>query len=198
VIVACQTFDDVIPNPEGLRNWALSTPLSTIKGPDGELYSNVAKFDGNTSEYFGEVLAALLGRPVRMDYCGIRFDYAGEMHDIHADSAYSEYAFVLYLNPPDQCRGGTAFWRNKKYGWCALPTEKDVRRMGKSPQRVLKDLCDQAADELNWEKVHMADMKTNRLITYPTTQFHSRWPLEGFGSTPDDGRLVAVGFYTVL
>lgn len=196
--IFCQTFDDFFPHLEELRKWARNTGLETLKGPDGEFYSNVAKLPTNTAQDFEALLGEHVGRPVRLDYSGIRFDYAGEVHDIHADSAYSEYAFVLYLNPPEQCKGGTAFWRNKKYGWTALPTERDVRRIGKSPRRILKELCEQAEDELNWERVHTADMKTNRLITYPTAQFHSRWPLEGFGTTREDGRLVAVGFYGVL
>lgn len=196
--IFCQTFEDFLLDWEDLRRWALGTELKTLKGPDGEFYSNVADFGKLGRDSIEYRLSERLGRAVRMDYSGIRFDYAGEMHDVHADSAYSDYAFVLYLNPPEQCQGGTAFWRNKKYGWTALPTEQDVKRMGKSPRRVLKDLCEQAADELNWERVHTVEMKTNRLITYPTKQFHSRWPLEGFGTSPADGRLVAVGFYGVL
>lgn len=36
----------------------------------------------------------------------------------------------------------------------------------------------------------------NKGVIYRSDQPHSRWPLEAYGSSPEDGRLIAVAFFT--
>ena len=33
----------------------------------------------------------------------------------HIDTNEHKYAGVLYLNTPEECNGGTSFWKNKYY-----------------------------------------------------------------------------------
>ena len=48
-----------------------------------------------------------------------------------------------------------------------------------------------------WQQYGMAGMKFNRFISYPTAMFHSRYPFEGFGETPEEARLVWSVFYDI-
>ncbi len=47
-----------------------------------------------------------------------------------------------------------------------------------------------------WQMAGFTEAKFNRLIFYPSTAFHSRYPRHAFGTTPEDGRLVLVAFFT--
>lgn len=192
--ISVQILDDFLPKPEAYRQYALSRRFYSIRGPDGERYPNVHVFP---SDEFEDLMSARLGRKVTMDHNLFRLNPSGDNHRIHADTAHSPYAYVLYLNPPEQCRGGTAFWRNRKYGWTDFPTYEEIKRMGKSPQRICDEVLACHDDLTKWDQVHLVDMKFNRMICYPTRHFHSRWPLEGWGDKSAQSRLVAVGFFSV-
>ena len=101
---------------------------------------------------------------------------------IHADTSMdSEYASVLYFNnPPSEDDCGTAFWEHSVYGdECAVGVNG------------LED-----CDNLDmWNLKNVINMKKNRLITYPTKLFHSRYPFKGWGKDKADGRVVWGSFF---
>lgn len=107
---------------------------------------------------------------------------------IHADTAVpAAWATVLYLNAPQECYGGTAFWKHKWLGLDRLPRETD--------QDVV-DVVNGDGDKLEkWEMGTVVAMRTNRLIIYPTEYFHSRFPLNALGENADTGRRVHVSFF---
>lgn len=188
--------DDFLNAPEFERLKLLKGSFYDVEGPDGEIYRRVQVLKRDD---LNVRLSAAVGRPVNQQYSIARLNYVGENPNnaIHADSAYSDFAAVLYLNTPEQCRGGTAFWRHKKTGWEWMPTEKEVRAKGKSPTRVLAQITEDWNNESAWEQVALAEMKFNRVAIYPTKRFHSRYPFEAFGSTPEDGRLIWASFFSV-
>ena len=107
---------------------------------------------------------------------------------IHADNAVpAAYAGVLYLTPDNLAHGGTAFWRHRELNWGRLPDFV--------PTELADRLNADGRDELAWERNGLVRMKFNRFVTYPTNAFHSRYPLEGFGSDADDARLTYVCFF---
>lgn len=112
---------------------------------------------------------------------------------VHSDNVTASLASVYYLNPPEQCQGGTAFWRHKKHGWDFMPTAEQLAQKGYTIEEMRQDWLDKDA----WEMVTLAGMKTNRLIVYPTQAFHSRWPFDGFGNTPENSRLIWAGFFDI-
>lgn len=116
--------------------------------------------------------------------------------NIHADNPIARWAFVYYLNLPEQCRGGTAFYRLKKTGWDEMPTQQQLDEAGLDMEWMRQAW----GDENFWDLVSIAGMKFNRLIFYPTTYFHSRYPLKGWGpeNQPEDARLVQVGFFDIV
>jgi hypothetical protein len=115
---------------------------------------------------------------------------------VHSDNTTAELAAVLYLNPEGTYPSGTgtAFWRHRETGWEHQPTEREMHDAGVSLEALAND---KNVPEL-WDLMFVAPAKFNRLITYPTTAFHSRWPWEGFGTTDEDARLIHAAFYNVL
>ena len=188
-------LDDFLPDPVTIREAALKLPFADVKGPDGEVYKRVSTV---VSSMFSDTLSKRLGVPITPGYSLFRLNYAGENPNnaIHSDAGYDKIAVVLYLNRPEDCRGGTAFWRHKKTGWDFLPTEKQVRSRGQNPTRVLKAITESWNNPEAWEQTHLAKMKFNRAICYPTTEFHSRFPFEAFGTTPENGRFIFCSFFT--
>ena len=134
-------------------------------------------------------LGEALGRPVEAAYSGFRLDYDGELPNsyVHFDGDVSRFAAVYYLNPPSQCRGGTAFWRHRVTGFNAVPP--DATTDIELAFRIEGNHAD------HWMLESIIGMRWNRCLIYPTSYFHSRYPIEGFGSGPPDGRLVAGVFF---
>lgn len=116
--------------------------------------------------------------------------------NIHADNPIARWAFVYYMNLPEQCRGGTAFYTLKETGWDEMPSQAQLDAIGKD----IEWMRSKWSDPEQWNLNSIAGMKFNRLIMYPTSYFHSRYPTKGWGpeSNPADARLVQVGFVDIV
>lgn len=192
-----QIFDDFLPNPQEFRELALKAPFYDIRGPDQEVYKHI---NVRPSDEFEPLLSEKLGKRVKVGYSLLRVNYEGEVPNaaIHTDNSYDEFAGVLYLNPPEQCKGGTAFWKNRKYGLTHFPEEADIRKFGKSPMRVYTDIHNAYNNPEEWEQQHVVDMKFNRLVTFETKAFHSRWPIAAFGADTKSARMIVALFFSVV
>ena len=102
------------------------------------------------------------------------------------------WAGLVYLNKPKECKGGTAFYTYK--GQQVNPYQEGIWGNKK------EDWWEQAPDEhfVNdsvgpWEKIHLAEMKYNRMIMYPANVLHSPYDKKGF-FTDDIYRLTQVFF----
>lgn len=75
------------------------------------------------------------------------------------------FASGIYLNTPSECVGGTAFYKYKGEKTVDL-SNLDV---------TLKDYTHyvQESDGEYWEKIHLAEMKFNRMIIYPMNLLHT-------------------------
>lgn len=186
-------FDNFLPRPGSVREDVISGRFVDLK-MGSETYKRVQP--RNYSE-FNQLVELALGRMVEQRMSIVRLNYADELPNnaIHSDNECDTFAAVLYLNPPDQCQGGTAFWRHKETGLTGF-NDSEIRKAGKSPLGILKKLEKDWNDGSKWEQTGMADMAFNRLIVYPCETFHSRFPFKAFGSTPADGRLIWCSFFS--
>lgn len=179
-------FDDFAPNALEVRNAVIANGFSSEIGPDGGKYIGISQYQ---VPHWSKRIGELLGCTIDPKLSCFRLNLAGELpHSwVHSDEICAEWASVLYLNLPEQCQGGTAFWRHKKTGITRTPFNLS------QPQHIW--LTAEWKKKDAWEQYGMATMKFNRFITYPTCFFHSRWPWEAFGTSPEDGRLIWVCFY---
>jgi hypothetical protein len=173
--------DDFLIDPVATRLDAIGAEFIDWEGPDGQVYKRVC-----LKEVPGlrEGLERIFGG-VEILAQGYRLNYAGEPpnQSIHADIGWGDWAAVLCLtNGP----GGTALWRHRETGAEAIHSgQHDLLA------RLQADFVNADA----WELRSLSPMAFNRCAIYDSRLFHSRWPFEAFGSTPEDGRLVAVAFF---
>lgn len=167
-----------------VRSRGISAAYEDWESPlDGEIYKRVSiqKIDEIET-----ALSAYLARDILMVGSGFRLNYEGELPNrkIHTDVGHGDLACVLYLNEHE--KSGTAIFEHKETGRnCLFPGEL----------RLDRKLRDDYDDESKWDIKALVPAKMNRAVIYSSYLFHSRYPFEGHGSTPEDGRLIAVAFF---
>ena len=106
---------------------------------------------------------------------------------IHSDSKIEgqqpDRALVLYLSN-DYQKGlhGTAFWKHQEYG------DKLPEVSNKEFDKLLNE---DSNDESKWDLQTVIGYKKNRLISYPCSYFHSKYPNQSW----KEGRNIFVMFY---
>lgn len=143
-------------------------------------------------------ISEAMGAPVSIKMSAFRLGHKEtDLHtNIHADNPISEFAAVYYMNLPQQCFGGTAFYRHKPTDWQEMPTQEQLD----DAQMTIDDMRESWGKEKDWDMISLAGMRWNRMITYPTKSFHSRYPLKGWGdkASPKDCRLICALFFDIL
>ena len=120
----------------------------------------------------------------------------------HADGCMA--AGVIYLNSPEQCSGGTAFYRHATTGFEWLPQPDNARHeahaaaIGLSLPQIESMLTTVSPhssgymrdSDADWQLLELVEMRTNRLVLYEGDLFHSAYVDDrAFGTTPDTRRL---------
>ena len=187
-------LDDFLPTEtcSALRHHALAAHYEPWYGPEGT--EAVKRACRVTTPLLTDAIAEAVGEEIAIVHSGFRLDYEDELPHtlVHYDADCGDMAMVLYLNTPAQCRGrgGTAFWEHKATGLIQVPENMD--------EYVEAGLRTQGQFLDYWESHTIVDMRWNRAILYPTRYFHSRWPLTGWGNSPETGRLVCGAFFNLL
>ena len=205
-------IDDFLPDPAAWRTQALALPFEQQRYA-GQNYPG-SQTDGQPCQAIMERIATALGREIRFmspDNGSYRLSYADAMArtDIHVDNEtggnFNFYAGVLYLNPPEQCQGGTTFWRHQPSGWYRRLPEAQVKAGGYAsfkdfqkrwlPNSTVQKFNDLQERRDSWQALLEVPMRHNRLIMYKGHYFHSLSNV--FGDTPENGRLVQLFFFEV-
>lgn len=192
-----RVFDDFLPNLMDIRREVIAAGFTTETHKDGLEYKGIGKRE------YPEIYAAMseaLGYGIVPSLSCFRINYAGEdPHSwVHSDECCAKYAAVMYMNLPEQCVGGTAFWKHIPTGLDYMPTVEERVASGVDPVEFGEAINRDTHDKSKWEPVSMAGMKFNRMIMYPTNMFHSRMPFDAFGDCPENGRIVFVSFFDVI
>ena len=89
-------------------------------------------------------------------------------------------AALVMLNTPEECSGGTAFYRCKKPRLCAMPLE--TRRREQLIEQVYSGARSHNGQcyflerwERYWQCLDIVEMRFNRLLIYPGVLFHGHW-----------------------
>lgn len=187
-------LDGFASDAETVRRRVIAGGFSTETGPDGALYTGISAYP---VPHWYALIENLVGSRIIPRLSCFRLNLAGELpHSwVHSDDICAKYASVLYLNPPDQCAGGTAFWKHAALGMDRLLTESEISERGMDSAAFHRWMTDEWKDLTYWRQTQFVEMQFNRFLTYPTCYFHSRFPFEAFGSGPADGRLIWICFY---
>jgi hypothetical protein len=185
--------DDFYPDPEEVRRAALSCEYPEVAGPrtfPGRNLRQKLVLDG-----LEPAVSRLVGEPVHgfsdqgSTHGKFRVTLAGEpsRYLVHVDPTAAAWVGVVYLNPPDQCRGGTAFFRHKGLGSDRTPlTPAELEAQG--VPSVAELLRRDGNDRERWEHLMTVPMRFNRLALYRLWLWHSAG--DPFGASLEDGRLI--------
>ena len=187
--------DDFCEYPHDVAASAKAGGFGTWKPEEAEVGSG--KYEG--MGYTG--LHALLIKPLTMILRSVlipnsmffRSTNVGmEKAYIHSDRTMGDYTAIVYLSSHDE-PSGTAFYRHIPTGLTEMPSVEDMKILG-----IYEQLKDDmvSRDPSKWELLYYVEGKFNRALVFDAPLFHSRYPLEGIGSTAESGRLIwASHFY---
>jgi len=175
-------LDDFHPYAEELREDALTSEYVDWQGPDGQVYKRICIKE---IPLLKEMLTYLFG-PLNMLGMAYRLNFDEELPNaaIHSDMGWGTHALVLYLSDGPS---GTAFWTHKETG---------ADKILPNQHELFEAVCHDWNDESKWNQDTFVCMKFNRALVYRSELFHSRYPFEAFGDSPETGRLIAVAFFT--
>lgn len=178
-----QIIDDFLPGFDVWRGMADRVEYRDVVSPtDGVTYPGIVDLSGLKMDFAG-LLADVMGRPVTVNHLFLRLSLAGSKppHWAHHDGLMGQYSLMVYLNRPEHCAGGTALLEHADE-WCDGPPDDAT---------WLRDTNDPDM----WRIVSRCPMVTNRAFIFRANLWHAALPLGGFGSGPEDGRLVLTAFF---
>jgi len=194
-------IDDFYPDPAQIRAAALSADYPEVERP--------RTFPGRNSVQkflppgLDQMISGILGERVkgsndpRPTHGRFRITLAGEpsRYLVHVDPSILAWVGVLYLNPPEQCQGGTSFFRHTGLNSDRTPLSmEELNAYG--PANMAELMRQDGNDPDKWERTMTVPMRFNRLIMYRPWQWHSAGP--AFGDSLENGRLIQlVGFESV-
>jgi hypothetical protein len=190
--------DDFLSDPHGFRRKALALDFDPAlkKGNYPGIMSSealpIAGLDAAASARAGVKLQPAAG--TTHQFCRLTLKGDTGRSGVHIDPAF--YSGILYLNLPDQCRGGTDFFRHKPTGLDGVPTtDMALAATGYGDINALIEEVVNADTHkpARWEKTMTVPMRFNRLILFSPWLFHNAAP--GFGDSRETGRLVHLMFF---
>ena len=185
--------DDFYTDPLAIRRKALGDDYPPVTGQRTFPGRNSARpflppqLDRIVSTVVGEAVVNCT-RPRSFHGC-FRITLAGEesRYLVHVDPSFLYWVGVAYLSLPEDCRGGTSFYRHKALASDRTPLSQDeLAPHGVADVAAL--LQRDGRDPACWERVMTVPMRFNRLILYRPWLWHSAEP--GFGDRPDNARLI--------
>ena len=153
-------------------------------------------------EGLDEIVSMLVREPVRAPWtndfshgsCRVALASDPQQARIHIDQ--SHWSGILYLSRPEDCQGGTEFFRHKRTNSDRVPMdEPSLRAAGYSTYEELqKDILDKdALDRSKREHTMTVPMRFNRLVLLQPHYWHTAGP--GFGDSLENGRLIYLMFF---
>jgi hypothetical protein len=113
---------------------------------------------------------------------------------VHMDEGY--WSAILYLSRPEDCRGGTEFFRHIETNTDQAPEDPSgLAAMGfSSYEEMHEQIVDRdTLDDAKWEHTMTAPMRFNRLVMLRPWLWHTAGP--AFGDSLENGRLVYLMFF---
>jgi hypothetical protein len=202
VLPSLTIIDDFLADPWAARRAALALDYDPAKqhgnfpGLNSSAPLDTGPINAAVSRLLGVRLTAAPG--TQHGHCRLTVRGAKGRSGVHIDPA--AYSGILYLSRPEDCArpeaGGTDFFRHKRTGLESVP--QDPARIGASGYADINALVEDVVNKdtakpARWERIMRVPARFNRLLLFSPWQFHDAAP--GFGTTPEDSRLVMLLFF---
>ena len=190
-------IDDFLANAEQVREHALSLTYSRTGTYPGRGSVEQMPIRGLQEEIASIVRQPLSANwPANHAHTTCRLTLARDADDarIHVDP--NHLSGILYLSRPEDCRGGTEFFRHRRTGSDRMPaTLNGLRAMGYSSYDELEKglIHKDGGDRSKWDRTMEVPMRFNRLVLLHPYYWHTAGP--GFGDSLENGRLVYLLFF---
>jgi hypothetical protein len=189
-------IDDFLADPEEIRQRALGLSYETSGAYPGRNSIERIKIEGLAEEVSFIVQERLCepDPPQSHGKCRLTLASDNEPGRIHVDPSF--WSGILYLNRPEDCQGGTEFYRHLPTGTDEVQrTIDDLNRFGyaSSSEMSHQILEKDGSDRSKWELTMTVPMRFNRLLLLRPWLWHTSGP--GFGDTVENGRLVYLMFF---
>lgn len=189
--------DDFLENAAALRDAALRLTYPEQEGA----------FPGRNSleriniEGLAEEASRLVGEPLRPisppeSHAKCRLTLARDTGRAKVHVDHSHWSGILFLSRPEDCRGGTEFFRHRATGTDRAPDSIEaVRALGFDSYEALhREIIEKdSTDDSAWEMIMQVPMRFNRLLLLRPWLWHTAGL--AFGDRPENGRLVYLMFF---
>ena len=188
--------DDFFDNARGLREAALRLTYPPQQG----MFPGRNSIERIDIEGLTEECSRLVGEPLEaltsQSHAKCRITLASDVGaaKVHVDP--SHWSGILYLSRPEDCRGGTEFFRHRATNSDRAPyDDAEARAMGhaSAKQMVADILARDGTDDAKWEMTMRVPMRFNRLVLLRPWLWHTAG--ENFGDSLENGRLVYLLFF---
>lgn len=189
--------DDFCEDTDKVRDSAFAAGFDTWNPNKGEVGSSVYEgmgFWGDHAHMVQALMRATNGVVVPNSMFFRVTNVGMEKAYIHSDRESGNFTCVAYLTDHEE-DSGTAFFMHKRTGLKAMPSFAEMADMG-----ILAELKEDmvSRDPSKWIQLDYVRGVRNRALIFNAPLFHSRYPLEGIGSTLDEGRMVWVSHFYKL
>ena len=199
MVPAVYIIDDFLSDVERVRNRALELTYSVegnYPGRDSVERLAIDGLDEAVSSIMRQRLTAQLGEQFNHGKCRLTLSSDDQLARVHVDP--SHLSGILYLSRPEDCAGGTEFFRHVRTGTDRVPmTEEELAALGyTSYVDMHRDIVlNDGGDRSKWHQTMIVPMRYNRLVLLQPHYWHTSGP--GFGDNVGNGRLVYLMFFTV-
>lgn len=188
-------IDDFCPDHARVKASAFAAGFDTWRPNRGEVGSSVYEGMGFWGDHALMLhgLTRAVGGVVVPNAMFFRVTNRGmEKAYIHSDRESGNHTCVAYLTEHTE-DSGTAFFMHKRTGLREMPSFAEMAERGILDE-MKADMVSRDPDK--WVQTDYVRGALNRALIFRAPLFHSRFPLEGIGQSPDEGRLVwACHFY---
>lgn len=190
--------DDFLDDPEPLRNAALNMTYPDVQGPypgrNSKERINLEGLHNEISRLVGEPLVPMAHDQAH-GKCRIAMANDVGTAKVHTDG--SHWSGILYLTKPEDCKGGTEFFRHKATNTERAPynDRESMEKFGapSAKQWVADILESDSADDSKWDMTMRIPMRYNRLVLLRPWLWHTAG--ESFGDKPENARLIYLMFF---
>ncbi|MFA7322243.1 MAG: DUF6445 family protein [Dokdonella sp.] len=190
--------DDFLDRPDELRNAALRLTYppqeGAFPGRNSLQRINLEGLERQVSHLVAEPVVPI--SPLESHAkCRITLAADRGRGKVHVDR--SHWSGILYLSRPENCRGGTEFFRHRPTGTERAPlNQEEALAMGLSSMSDVqsKIIEKDSNDDSKWELTMRVPMRFNRLILLRPWLWHTAG--EAFGDRIENGRLIYLMFFS--